>query len=657
MGIPSKETILLVVSDRQISFLLEKILAAANFQVINAVEPAAVRSAIVRDKPALIIVAEKVGELDGLTLLGDFIKDIPAAPVLLLVSKDTPELLKRALQAGVNDYLTLPLRTEDLLGAVQNSLSRAHKRKEWVLLESKRASASLQRRVDEMETLARLGRTITSSLDLDSVLTAVVEAAVTCLGAEEGSLMLVDEETGELYMRATRNVDDAFARAFRMPVQNTLLGSVLSTGKAVLIDEKTPQKIKTAFLVHSLIYVPLQVKGHVFGILGVDNRLERLSFTDRDVRLLEAIAEYAVVALENARRYTTTSEEQEKLETVLQGIQDGVIVTDQDRRILLVNPVAREAFGLERDAALSGRQFHEIFPQAEMQALIQTNTGSLTNRAEINVEDGRVFSVLATSISGLGKALALHDITYLKKMDKIKSDFVSTVSHDLRSPLTAIMGYVELIDRVGPVNERQREFIRRVHVNVINITSLIDDLLNLGHIESGFDSTKESVHLGQLVEFAIEGFRRQIDMKDMELKVELPASLPSILANPVQIRQMVDKMLDNAIKYTPPGGSVTLRGEQEGDQVILQVCDNGIGVPAVDLPYIFDKFYRASNLSGNIPGAGLGLAIVKSIVEAHQGRIWVDSTPGRGTTFTVVLPISPVTELPADRLLDSPDAG
>jgi two-component system, OmpR family, phosphate regulon sensor histidine kinase PhoR len=139
-------------------------------------------------------------------------------------------------------------------------------------------TSTLQRRVDELETLQRLGNSITGTLDLDSVLTSIVTAAVELTGAEEGSLMLLDEATGELYMRAARNFQEDFVRTFRLPVRDSVIGSVLSTARPVLLDEQTPQKIKTSYLVQSLVYVPLQMKGRVFGVLGVDNRVNAQEF-------------------------------------------------------------------------------------------------------------------------------------------------------------------------------------------------------------------------------------------------------------------------------------------------------------------------------------------------------------------------------------------
>jgi len=637
MSSQAKEHILIVLSDNQISFLLDRVLKSLGYMVTLSADPMAAMREMTLRGPSVVILGDRVGSSSGLDLAAEILKRYPSVPVLLFVTQDSPELLRSALRLGVSDYLCLPLKSDEISRAVQNAIQRADQRREWVLLEARRHTASLQHRIDELETLARLGRSMTGSLDLDSVLSAVVEAAVQITGAEEGSLLLLDEKTGELYMRAARNFQEEFVRTFRLPIQDTLAGNVLRSGQAVLIDDQTPHKIVSSYLVRSLIYVPLQINGHVFGVLGVDNRQNLAPLQNRDVKVLSALAEFAVIAIENARLYNHMIQERNKIETILTGIDNGVLVVDNDRRVLMVNQIAADALGL-RSRTLIGAPYRDVVHQPEILDMLDAVEPAQT-RAELTVEDGRIFSAYSTPIKDVGIAITLHDITNLKKLDHIKSDFVATVSHDLRSPLTAILGYTELIERSGPVNDMQRDFIKRVQTSVHNISSLVDNLLNLGRIEAGFDSRRESISLNKMFAFAAENYRKVIVERDLRVKINFPEDFPEVSANPIQMRQVVENLLDNAVKYTPDGGEVNVMGEVAQDQVILQVRDTGIGIPPMDLPYIFDKFYRASNADDSQSGTGLGLSIVKSIVEAHRGRIWVDSEIGTGTTFTVVLPL------------------
>jgi len=585
--------------------------------------------------PDLIIADMKMPQMSGLDLtraLQDEGRDIP---VILITAEGSEELARQALRTGIADYLIKPFDPDELLKAVRRTLALAHAKRENVRMQAElaAANASLTLRLNELETLAGVGRNVTSSLELDQVLAKVVEAAVNLTGAEEGALLLLDEQTDELVMRATKNFDESFARTFRLPSEDSLAGQVLRTDVPVMVDESTPQKIKTLYFVRSLVYVPLAVRGRVIGVLGVDNRHTKRLITEHDQQLLQALSDYAAIAIENAHLYTRSETERTQLDTVLHEIEDGVMAVDDEQRILLINRTACEAFGVNPADAV-GHPLVTVIHNAEARELL-SGTG---RKGEITLEDGRVFNAHVTPITKVGHALVMQDITQLKKIDRIKSEFVSTVSHDLRSPLTAILGYVELLSRVGPVNEQQAEFIKRVRQSVHSITSLIGDLLDLGRLEAGLDARKEATPLPLIMRYAVDGLRQQSDAKHQTILLEAPADLPSVLANPLRLRQMVTNLLDNAVKYTPEGGAVRLAARAEGDQVVLTVSDGGIGIPAADQPYIFDKFYRASNARSDFMGTGLGLSIVRSIVENHGGRVWLESKPNEGTTFTVVLP-------------------
>jgi len=490
----------------------------------------------------------------------------------------------------------------------------------------------------ELEVLGRVGRSLTTVLDLDSVLKRIVEAAVELTGAEESSVLLVDEDTGELYMRAAQNFDDEFVRTFRLPVQDSLAGKVLRNGQPILINQDRTQKIKTAYLVRSLIYVPLKVSNKIIGVLGVDNREQDQMLNENHVVWVSTLADYAAIAIENARLYSHSVTEQTKLETILDNIEDGLIVINHELQLVYVNKIAKIAFGLG-GKNLIGEQFYTVFKHPDLLELVGENDYRESRRGEIGFEDGRVFNASLTPINDVGYAISIQDISYLKELERIKSDYVNAVSHDLRSPLTAILGYVELIERAGEINDQQREFIERVQASVLNITDLISDLLDLGRIESGFDVNKEVISMIQTIRQVCEEYVGLAYENQQELRVNLPIDMPLVLGNPIRLRQMLGNLIGNAVKYTPAKGKIMVRAMAEEGQIFVQVIDNGPGIPPSEQPFIFNKFYRASNISLETTGTGLGLSIVRSIVENHQGRIWVDSRLGLGTMFTVVLPV------------------
>ncbi len=634
------EKILIYISEGAVRDQLEHAtLGPAGYQVITAGDPAGFESMIKEFQPDLMIIEDVLPDSDGLELARKLIAEQPNLPIILYTKQHSRKLVIKAMRLGVMDYLYYPLQSHEILVAVRSALEHSERLDRWLKLATRRDTKSLRKRVNSLEALNQVGRKVTSVLDLDEVLSAVIDAAVELTAAEEGSLLLLDERSGELYMRAARNFQEDFVRTFRVPVHDTLPGQVLQAGKPLLLHEKTPQKIKTAYLVHSLMYVPIQVKDKVIGVLGVDNQHGGKFFTEDQLTLMSSLADYAAIAIENARLYATSEVERSKLETILTKIMDGVIVIDHDRRVILANHASRKMFGLE-DQNISARPIQEIIQNSDLLDLISKEQSDHPYRGEITLEDGSIFHAHVTPIPEVGLAITMQDITHLKELDRIKSDFVSTVSHDLRSPLTAILGYVELIARVGPITAQQKEFVHRVQLSVQNITDLINDLLDLGRIEAGFDSQKEIISPVAILELVAEGFRNQIIENKHTLDLELAGDVPTILGNPLRLRQMVANIVDNALKYTPPGGQIILRTWAENEQIFIQVQDNGPGILPVDQPYIFDKFYRGRNVTVDTPGTGLGLAIVKSIVDNHNGRIWVDSSPEKGSIFTVVLPIT-----------------
>jgi two-component system NtrC family sensor kinase len=634
------ERIYLVIPDATLAGSLERsILRPAGYETRLFESRPAALAGVQADPPDLLIVGEALNDSGLAELAAPLQERYPALPVILLGARAFDGAALQAMRLGFADFLAPPLRSSDLLNAVRKALARRQRLDEWARAETRRNTTSLQRRLDGLEAMQRIGRTVTSMLDLDKVLSAVVDAAVELTGAEEGSLLLLDEATGELYMRAARNFGEEFVHTFRLPVSDSLPGQVLRSGRPLLMDARTPQKVKTAYLVHNLMYAPLIIRNRAIGVLGVDNRSAQAAFTDFHLSLVAGLADYAAVAVENAGLFARTEIERERLGSILNGVQDGVIVVDLDGRLALVNHSARQDFGLGNEP-VAGRRCEDLFPAGDLLELLQAEAQPTPTRTELPLEDGRTLHVQVTPIEGVGRVITMQDITHLKELDRIKSDFVQTVSHDLRSPLTAILGYVELLDRVGPINPQQADFIRRVQLNVHNITALINDLLDLGRIEAGFDTRKEIVPLAALLHYTVETYKGRAGDKGQTLIMDVPDDLPPVLGNSVRLRQMVANLLGNAVKYTPVGGDVAIRARAEGDQAVIQVSDNGPGIPPADQPYVFDKFYRASNVGAETPGTGLGLSIVKSIVEAHAGRIWLESTVGKGTIFTVVLPLT-----------------
>lgn len=328
--------------------------------------------------------------------------------------------------------------------------------------------------------------------------------------------------------------------------------------------------------------------------------------------------------------------EKKRLESIFANIEDGVIVLDDEKNILLINRVARSAFDLDHEQP-NGKSIDNVISHTDLHDLLAKSEDSAVKYYELNFDDGRVFNAQYTPIPNIGSAITMQDITYLKRLDQMKNDFVHTVSHDLRSPLTAVLGYAELVERVGPLTEQQQEFVRRIQGSVQSITTLINDLLDLGRLEAGFDTRRESVQVESILQYSLGLFDSLIQKKNLHLKQEVASGLPALRANPIRIRQMIDNLIGNAIKYTPEGGEIHIQLRAQDHQIIFEVADTGPGIPLKEQSRIFEKFYRASNVA-TTKGTGLGLAIVKSIVDSYYGRVWVESALDHGSSFFVVLP-------------------
>lgn len=340
------------------------------------------------------------------------------------------------------------------------------------------------------------------------------------------------------------------------------------------------------------------------------------------------------------KRAELSEAEHAQLEAVFNNIHDCVMILNREHVVMLLNPAMCRAFGINAKTAI-GKPVLEVVKHPDLLALItHADTKDLYQYHEVNFPDGRVGNAQFTAIREVGFALTMQDITYLKEAERVRSEIVHTVSHDLRSPLTSVIGYTELVQRSGSLNEQQQDFLHRIQDSIQHITSLINDLLDLGSIEAGIDTRREFVQLEGILRYTIEMLHAQIRKKRLKIRTEIAPALPALRANPLRLRQVLDNVVGNAIKYSNTNSEIEISIRTEGDQLILEVTDQGPGISPEDQPHIFDKFYRGANAGSGIEGSGLGLAIVKNIVESHQGRIWVESTIGKGSSFFIVLPVA-----------------
>jgi signal transduction histidine kinase len=241
----------------------------------------------------------------------------------------------------------------------------------------------------------------------------------------------------------------------------------------------------------------------------------------------------------------------------------------------------------------------------------------------------------------VGRICLLRDITHFKELDQLKSDFVATVSHDLRSPLTLMRGYATMLEMVGELNEQQQGYVSKIIIGVESMARLVNNLLDLGRIDAGVGLQVEKVTLMDIVDGAVKTLQLLADQKNIRLEVDAAPDLPqSIDADRALLQQAVYNLVENAIKYTPEQGEVNLRVKAPPGFIRFEIQDTGIGISPTDRPRLFEKFFRGSQREARLErGSGLGLAIVKSIAERHHGKVWVESVLGQGSTFFLLIPL------------------
>ncbi len=336
-------------------------------------------------------------------------------------------------------------------------------------------------------------------------------------------------------------------------------------------------------------------------------------------------------------------------QAILESMMEGVCALDAEGRILWVNRSAEALFALDPKEA-KGKRLVELVRQPDIEGLIAE---SLQNRKpavkEIELLSPAEQSVRFQVIPCEGRAAAAtvivaEDVTEIRKLERMRREFVANVSHELKTPLTSIKGLVEtLLNGALEDASNNRRFVSLIDEDATRLTRLIEDLLELSQIESKAQPLQfQPVFLRALFEDLSARFRHQCEAAQVVLTLQVPENLPSVEADPDRLKQIFVNLIDNAIKFNKPGGQVTVNAAAIPKGVAISIVDTGLGIPENDLPRVFERFYRVDKArSRELGGTGLGLSIVKHLVELQRGRIDVKSRLGQGTTFTVTLPVSP----------------
>jgi two-component system phosphate regulon sensor histidine kinase PhoR len=503
--------------------------------------------------------------------------------------------------------------------------------------------------------------------DLAGTLHAFVRRVTGILRAEKCVILLYDPSSGELVaQRPAHNISDEDVITFHVPISKGISGEVFREGHPIICNEcaddpRCQEEGVARFGVAASLTVPMIVERRdehqqliertTIGVVHVFNKRYGAKFTEEDVQLLSVLARNATAILSIARPVVSMSQEMKQLTYTLQSMASGLLVISPDQRVQLVNAAAIQYLRLA-GSNLIGQPYTDVISEDDFRAFLGEairQGGDLAH--EFSVGD-RIYQAQTAAVRDdhgtvTGVMCVLHDVTELRNLERMKTDFVSTVSHELRTPLTSIKGFIRTLldDPAGEYYDQatRMEFYGIIDEECDRLTRLISDLLNVSRIERGMplQMMYGTVDVVACVERAV-AFQRSY-AADHTLTIDIPEPLPTITADRDKIDQILTNLLGNAVKYSPNGGTITTRVVVEGDRICFSVSDQGMGIPTDQLDKIFERFHRVnSGDTQRVGGTGLGLFLVKSLVEAHQGVIWVDSILGKGSTFHFTVPIAPV---------------
>ncbi|HSJ58204.1 MAG TPA: ATP-binding protein [Anaerolineae bacterium] len=510
----------------------------------------------------------------------------------------------------------------------------------------------------QRDYILEISRAMTSRLELPSLLELVLRSAVELLRGQVGLIVLRGRQ-GDMRVRASYGLPEELLRFFQ-PLWHDL--PLMAEPEATLGRWRIPDlqvrlgmvAAAAGLALSQVVALPLMFQEQLLGVIYVF-RMGGRAFSQADRMLLAAFADQAAIAVRNAELYQQVSEEQQALSTILENSAEGVMIVDPEGRVEVFNRSLARMTGVDAGGALGkpasemlelrDRQGHPLpLPQpprrrasaAEQRVYVE---GDVVRRSGPPVTVG----VTATPLYDAERTLArtilnVVDITRFRQAEELKSTFVSVVSHELKTPVALIKGYAETLRREDAEWDRAtvRDGLDVIAEEADHLTHLIDSLLEASRIQAGgLKLQATDVNLPRLAEKVVDAYRTQTRIHTFEL--DFPPDFPAVWGDPERLREVFTNLVSNAVKYSPDGGRVWVGGRTDRTGVTVYVADQGIGIPAEEQARIFDRFHRVQS-GQHTDGTGLGLYLVKAIVEAHGGRVSVESVPERGSIFMFTLP-------------------
>jgi signal transduction histidine kinase len=516
----------------------------------------------------------------------------------------------------------------------------------------------------ELSALTAIAAQVNCTQDLHEILSGALGTTLEVIGEESGEIFLLDEESGKLILHTHRGLSEAFiAEESVISTDECLCGQAIRSRKAVLTDDLAthPARSREACLregFRACVRLPLLARGEVLGLLNIQSRRHR-EFAPADIELLTAIGNQIGIAIANAQLIDEAERRRATLGSVMRSLVDGLILVNKQRRVTYVNPKAAEVLELPASdlvgqtlEAMDRQMAKRIAQPEEVLAAIRGALGDPQDSSAVELTltspthrtlQAQFFPIQSAAGEHSGLGLLLRDITQEKELDRMKSQLLSTVSHELRTPLASIKGFATTLLRQDVEWDKvtRREFLAIIDEESDRLSELIGNLLDMSRIEAGTLRVEpEPTNLLPIIQETAAEF--QMMMRDHQIQVAPSPSLPLVLADPRRARQVLRNLVENAVKYSPEGGAVTITAKPESHYLRISVSDEGIGIEPQQLLNVFERFYQVDSASTRkVGGSGLGLSICKAIVNAHGGEIWAESEPGAGSTFYFTLPLAP----------------
>jgi signal transduction histidine kinase len=516
-------------------------------------------------------------------------------------------------------------------------------------------------RVRQRDFLLEISRALTQELDLDRVLGRILDITLDMLGGQAGLIALRTGING-WHVRVSRGLPSPYLDLINPFLAKVPLENDPEQAELPEINRWLNNLVATASMgLFTGVGIPLVTRQHVVGVIFIFRGYQGL-FSANDRSLLSSFADQAAIAVQNALLYTQVTQETQRLTGLLDTAADGILILNPDLRIERVNPAFLKIICRKKEEVLN--HFHEEIirwvnppeqPTLEKSVLggwplaphsnLYVEGDLLRDHRHSSIPVSITYAPLISSESHLLNIIVdVRDITRFRQADELKSTFISIISHELKTPVALIKGYVSTLRREDARWDKHvvRESLKVIEEEADRLTGLIENLLDASRLQAGGLAIKKSdCNLPEMVRRVAEKFR--VQDPEHPIIVDFPRDFPVILADENRMEQVVANLFSNSIKYAPKG-DIHISGQVQPDNIIICVKDEGPGINPEDVPYVFDRFFRADAAAKNTKGAGLGLYLAKSIVESHSGRIWVDadSTKGKGTRICFSLPIQPL---------------